>query len=91
MQFMVIERFKNQDARAVHARFMEKGRMMPDGLTYVDSWVDASYDRCFQVMECDDASLLQQWVMQWQDLVSFEIIPVVQSASAWKHFSSTQS
>ena len=86
MQFMVIERFKNQNSRAVHARFMEKGRMMPEGLTYIDSWVDASYDRCFQVMECDDASLLQQWVMEWQDLVQFEIIPVVQSASAWKHF-----
>ncbi|MBS1952660.1 MAG: DUF3303 family protein [Cyanobacteria bacterium SZAS-4] len=86
MQFMVIERFKNQDARAVYARFMEKGRMLPEGLIYVDSWVDTSYDRCFQVMECEDATLLQQWVLQWSDLAHFEIIPVVQSASAWKHF-----
>jgi hypothetical protein len=79
MLFMVIERFKNCDAKAVYRRSREKGRMMPDGLKYVGSWVEANFDRCFQLMECDDARLFQQWVMQWQDLVEFEIIPVVAS------------
>ncbi len=77
MLFMVIERFRNQDARAVYQRFRECGRLAPDGLTYVGSWVEASLDRCFQLMECDDVALLQQWVAQWSDLVEFEIVPVV--------------
>jgi len=79
MLFMVIERFKNCDAKAVYRRSQEKGRMMPEGLKYVGSWVEANFDRCFQLMECDDARLFQQWVIQWQDLVEFEIIPVVAS------------
>jgi uncharacterized protein DUF3303 len=79
MLFMVIERFKNQDAPAIYRRFQEKGRMMPEGLTYVGSWIEASFDRCFQLMECDDARLFQQWIIHWQDLVEFEIVPVVAS------------
>lgn len=79
MLFMVIERFKNRDAAAVYRRFEERGRMMPDGLTYVGSWIEASFDRCFQLMECDDARLFQQWIAQWQDLMEFEIVPVVTS------------
>jgi len=79
MLFMVIERFKNRNARAVYTRSRERGRMLPDGLKYVDSWVEANFDRCFQLMECDDARLLQKWVFEWQDLVEFEIIPVVSS------------
>jgi hypothetical protein len=79
MLFMVIERFKNRDAQAVYRRFQEKGRMMPEGLSYVGSWIEANFDRCFQLMECDDASLFQQWVVQWQDLIEFEIVPVVPS------------
>jgi len=79
MLFMVIERFKNQDAKAVYRRFQEKGRMMPDGLKYVDSWVEPNFDRCFQLMECDDLRLFQEWLLQWQDLGEFEIIPVVSS------------
>ena len=79
MLFMVIERFKNRNARAVYTRSRERGRMLPDGLKYVDSWVEANFDRCFQLMECDDAKLLQEWVFEWQDLVEFEIIPVVSS------------
>lgn len=82
MLFMIIERFKDQDARAVYRRFAEKGRMMPEGLRYVESWVEANYDRCFQLMECDDLRLLQQWILQWQDLVAFEIVPVVPSKEA---------
>jgi Domain of unknown function (DUF3303) len=82
MIFMVIERFKNRDARAIYLRLQEKGRMMPDGLKYVGSWVEANFDRCFQVMECDDASLFQQWTAQWQDLMEFEIIQVISSKEA---------
>jgi hypothetical protein len=82
MLFMVIERFKNRDAAAVYRRFEERGRMMPDGLTYVGSWIEASFDRCFQLMECDDARLFQQWIAQWQDLMEFEIVPVVTSKDA---------
>jgi hypothetical protein len=79
MLFMVIERFKNRDARAVYRRLRDQGRGVPDGLRYVDSWIEASFDRCFQLMECDDARLLQQWVAFWGDLVEFEIVPVVPS------------
>jgi hypothetical protein len=74
---MVIERFK--DAKAVYHRMQEKGRILPEGLKYVGSWVEANCNRCFQLMECDDASLFQKWVIQWEDLVDFEIIPVVES------------
>jgi len=79
MLFMVIERFKNRNARAVYTRSRERGRMLPEGLKYVDSWVEANFDRCFQLMECNDAKLLQKWVLEWQDLVEFEIVPVVLS------------
>ncbi len=77
MLFMVIERFRNQDAKAVYRRFRDKGRMMPDGVAFVNSWVSADLGRCFQVMECEDVALLQRWVAQWSDLIDFEIVPVV--------------
>jgi hypothetical protein len=79
MLFMVIERFKNQDAKAVYRRFRAEGRQAPEGLTYVDSWVEASFGRCFQLVECDDPRLLQLWVSAWQDLVEFEFCAVVPS------------
>ena len=79
MLFMVIERFKNRNARAVYTRSRERGRMLPEGLKYINSWVEPNFDRCFQLMECEDAKLLQKWVFEWQDLVEFEIIPVVAS------------
>jgi hypothetical protein len=79
MLFMVIERFKNRDAVAVYRRFREQGRMMPDGLRYVESWIESNFDRCFQLMECDDPRLFQEWILQWRDLMEFEIIPVVPS------------
>jgi len=78
MLFMVIERFRDRDAKAVYRRLRDQGRGVPAGLTYVDSWIEASFHRCFQLMECDDARLLQQWVAFWSDLV--EIVPVVPSA-----------
>ena len=77
MVFMVIESFRNQDAKAVYRRFRDKGRLTPEGLTFVSSWVEADLGRCFQVMECDDVTLLQRWVAEWSDLVDFEIVPVV--------------
>ncbi|HEV8307120.1 MAG TPA: DUF3303 family protein [Methylomirabilota bacterium] len=79
MLFMVIERFKNRDARAVYRRFRDEGRMAPEGLAYVGSWIEANFDRCFQLMECGDPRLLQQWVARWQDLIEFEFVPVVPS------------
>src|SRR5207249_12126891 len=77
MLFMVIETFKNQDGKAVYRRFRDKGRQMPDGLAFVGSWVQADMGRCFQLMECDDVTLLQRWVAQWSDLIGFEVVPVV--------------
>jgi hypothetical protein len=77
MLFMVIERFRNQDGRSVYGRFREKGRMMPDGLAFVGSWVTADLGRCFQLMETEDVALLQRWVAEWSDLIEFEILPVV--------------
>jgi hypothetical protein len=82
MLFMVIERFKNRDAKAVYSRFKEKGRMMPDGLKYLGSWVEDNFDRCFQLMECDDPRLFEQWLVHWQDLSDCEIVHVVSSAEA---------
>ena len=80
MLFMVIERFKDRNAREVYGRFRDQGRGAPEGLRYVGSWIEANFDRCFQLMECDDARLLQQWVAFWGDLIEFEFFPVVPSA-----------
>ena len=77
MLFMVIETFRNQDAKSIYRRFRDKGRMMPDGLAFVGSWVSADVGRCFQLMETDDVTLLQRWVTEWSDLIEFEIVPVV--------------
>ncbi len=88
MLFMVVERFKDGKAKEIYRRLQEKGRMMPEGLKYVDSWVEVNFDRCFQLMECDDLRLFQQWVVQWQDLGEFEIIPVVPSRETVKAISS---
>jgi Protein of unknown function (DUF3303) len=80
MLFMVIERFRDRDAKAVYCRFREQGRMMPDGLKYVGSWIEANFGRCFQLMECDDPRLLQEWLLNWSDLMQCEIVPVVTSS-----------
>ena len=79
MLFMVIEHFEPGRVKDIYQRFSERGRMAPEGLTYVDSWIEAGFGRCFQLMECDDIALLQDWVLQWEDLVRFEIVPVLQS------------
>jgi uncharacterized protein DUF3303 len=81
MLFMVIERFKDSDMVPVYRRLREKGRMIPEGLKYVDSWIEPNFSRCFQLMECDDLRLLQQWILQWRGSgTSFEIVPVLTSA-----------
>lgn len=77
MLFMVIEEFRDQDAKSIYRRVREKGRMMPEGLAFVNSWVSADLGRCFQLMECDDITLLQKWIAEWSDLMAFEIVPVV--------------
>ncbi|HTF24656.1 MAG TPA: DUF3303 family protein [Candidatus Limnocylindria bacterium] len=82
MLYMVIEQFKNRDAKAVYRRFRDKGRMAPDGLDYVESWVETNFDRCFQLMECGDVRLLEQWADHWRDLVDFEFVPVRLSKEA---------
>ena len=81
MLFMVIEKFENNDMVPVYQRLRELGRGIPEGLRYVSSWVEPNFSRCFQLMECDDASLLQQWALHWRGTgASFEFVPVVESA-----------
>lgn len=82
MLYMVIERFRPGQAPAVYQRARERGRMMPPGLGYVSSWVEPDFSRCFQVMECEDFALLRQWMDAWEDLVDFEVVPVITSAEA---------
>ena len=82
MQFMIVEHFRNRDPAPVYARFRSRGRLAPEGLTYVTSWVTEDLARCYQVMECSDRGLLDQWMAAWQDLVEFEVHPVITSAEA---------
>jgi hypothetical protein len=86
MRFMVIETFR--DTAAVYARFAEKGRMIPEGVRYIDSWVEAGGGRCFQLMECDHEDQLRPWIEAWADLADFEVVPVTDSATAAGRFSS---
>ncbi len=81
MLFIVIEQFR--DARAVHDRFIERGRMLPDGVTYRASWIDPARARCFQLMDAPSADALRPWIDQWKDLVDFDVVPVVESAAYW--------
>jgi hypothetical protein len=79
--FMIIERFRDDDMVPIYQRVRDSGRSIPDGLKYIDSWVEPSFSRCFQLMECDDLRLLQAWVLEWRGAgVTFEIVPVVSSA-----------
>lgn len=80
--YMVVEHFKNKDAVAVYRRFRDKGRMAPEGLTYVSSWVDDKIECCFQLMETHNPKLLDQWMAEWSDLVNFEVHAVVTSKEA---------
>jgi Protein of unknown function (DUF3303) len=81
MLFMIVENFRG-DPVPVYRRFRDHGRLAPDGLRYVNSWVTRDLQRCYQVMECDDPRLLQQWMDRWRDIVDFEVVPVVTSSEA---------
>jgi len=82
MLFMIVEHFRDGNARPVYERFRARGRLAPDGLRYVSSWVTDDLRHCYQVMECDDRAPLDAWIANWADLVDFEVIPVVTSAEA---------
>ncbi len=82
MLFLVIEYFRNGDPRPVYDRFRQQGRLAPDGLRYIDSWVTTDLSRCYQIMECEDRRLLDHWIAAWADLVDFEVHPVLTSAEA---------
>ena len=82
MLYMVIETFRNGDAVPVYRRFRDRGRMTPDGVTYVSSWVDERLERCYQVMETEDRSLLEEWMTRWRDIVDFEVHLVMTSKEA---------
>ena len=81
MLFMIVEHFRG-DPTAVYRRFRERGRLAPEGLRYVNSWVTLDIERCYQLMECDERRLLDQWIAEWSDLVDFEVIAVLTSAEA---------
>ena len=82
MLYMVVERFRGGDAAPVYRRFRARGRLAPEGLRYVSSWVDAEFRVCFQLMETEERGLLDLWMAAWDDLVEFEVFPVVTSAEA---------
>jgi hypothetical protein len=79
---MIVERFKNQDPLPVYRRFRDRGRLTPEGLEYVSSWVDEKLERCFQLMETSDPTLLDEWIANWKDLTEFEVYPVISSKEA---------
>ena len=83
MLFMVIERFKDGNAGRAGERFRHSGRMLPEGVSYHASWVDSAGTRCFQIMEAPHPELLNLWVGRWDDLVEFEIVPVLTSSDFW--------
>jgi hypothetical protein len=88
--YMVVERFKNQDAAPVYRRFRARGRMAPEGLEYVSSWVDDKLERCYQLMKTCDRALLDQWMANWSDLVDFEVYPVITSQEAAERIGETE-
>jgi Protein of unknown function (DUF3303) len=87
MLYMVIERFKNRDAVPVYRRFRDEGRLSPDGLSYVSSWIDENFQICFQIMETEEPELLDQWMGRWSDLVDFEVFPIITSVVAFERIS----
>ena len=78
MLFMVVETFKGQDGKAVYRKLRDKGRALPEGLKFLTSHVTADLSRCFQLMETDDITTFQRWIADWQDVVEFEVLPVVE-------------
>jgi len=88
--FMIVERFRNGDAAPVYRRFRERGRLAPDGLTYISSWVDDNLTTCYQLMETADRSLLDEWMRNWEDLVEFEVRPVLTSQEAARRLAAVE-
>lgn len=82
LHYMIIERFKPGGAAAIYRRAAEKGRMLPAGVHYIDSWVSADLEVCYQIMETDEVALIAQWTRQWDDLIDFEITPIIPSDEA---------
>lgn len=82
MQYMIIERFHPSKVKAMYERFTEKGRMLPQGVTYINSWINESVTGCYQLMESESLEKLQEWINNWKDLVEFEIVPVISSEKA---------
>jgi hypothetical protein len=80
MHYLVIEHFRNRDPLPIYRRFRDRGRLMPDGLRYVSSWILDDLSCCYQLMETDKRELLDQWMDQWSDLMAFEVFPVLSSA-----------
>ena len=85
MLFMVIERFKQGDWKSIGERFQRNGRMLPEGVTYRASWVDQDGTRCFQLLEAPQLESLTPWISRWDDLIDFEIVPVLTSADFWSN------
>ena len=79
---MVVEHFRNKDAVPVYHRFRDCGRMQPEGLLYLSSWIDEKLERCYQLMETHDRRLLDEWMAKWSDVVDFEVYPVITSKEA---------
>jgi hypothetical protein len=86
MLFMVVETFKNGDPRPIRERFLDQGRLLPDGVVYHESWIDPERARCFQVMEAETIELLGTWIESWSDLIDFEVVPVLTSQEYWAQF-----
>ncbi len=80
MLYMIIEHFR--DAVPVYRRFRDSGRLMPEGVSYVASWVTQDLTRCYQVKECSDRALLDDWMSRWEDIVRYEGVPVITSSEA---------
>ena len=88
MLYMIIEDFRNSDPIPVYRRFRDRGRQQPDGLTYRGSWVTKDLKRCYQLMECEEPELLDQWMSRWSDVMDFQVVPVITSTDAVEFFSS---
>jgi len=85
--YMIIEHFRNQDPVPIYRRFRDRGRMAPEGLQYISSWVDLNLERCFQLMETEHSEYLDAWIANWDDLVEFEVYPVISSKEAFEKVS----
>ena len=79
---MIVEHFRNRDPAPVYQRFRDRGRLAPEGLRYISSWVDEKLERCFQLMETAERALLDEWIANWSDIVEFEVYPVISSQDA---------